>query len=267
MDQTNIKVEGHGMGTVLVTDVAVTPVDFEEQFIDDDSEPESDIEEESLWSDEIKAAKAKAEALNKEIEIVDRKINDRDLILQHLKEGIAQPLKAYNFDEDGNCRLSTVLNAFKHEVTVNSEELDYWNAEYKRLQKERDAAVKVEEKLMRKFRRTDEAQEYAWRKVERNQAVAVAYKGVRPVRMKLRITLEKGTLPENTPSVAAEISTGKPSAPEDHVAPAGTTGGYLRISYRVNMGVNWSPRYDLQLDTTTNTGQFTPMLTRYEIRK
>ncbi|KAG0634000.1 hypothetical protein HOY80DRAFT_912790 [Tuber brumale] len=67
------------------------------------------------------------------------------------------------------------------------------------------------------------------------------------------IRRELDSLPKETKSVPSAIDTGRPARADDDKPPANDGGASLRISY-ITGGASWVPRYDIRLDTTSNTG-------------
>lgn len=73
---------------------------------------------------------------------------------------------------------------------------------------------------------------------------------------RIRIIVELGSLPSDTPVITSSVDTGKPAREGDGEAPSGSKGPSLRISY-ITGGASWTPRYDLRLDTISSTGVLT----------
>lgn len=253
LDHNSVKVEGHGTGNSLVTNVTVDTVHPDEREIDNDSEPESDIEEETLWDDELKAANEKCKALEKAKSADQHRVINTEMMKLRLDQSLSAVLAATVKDgQAGVAGLGAVLD----EYSAESARLYEWGQGFKDKEeakaKELLEAVKRRDKLEREFRKTERAHRFLRRRAER-----VPQDDQNVVKLKLRITIERGSLSADTPSVAAEIVTGKPAAPDDHDAPKDSTASYLRISYIVTSGTGWAPHYDLRLDTIAKTAHLT----------
>lgn len=227
---------------------------------DSDSEDESD--------DELK--NPELEQLTQDINILHRQLDDANesrssatkqlSYLDQLTNTLTQPLPVVG-------PVTTVL--------LMSENLDtysiYREKVYSVFREAQAVCVKLTEKLDEKLKKQLKVQT-AWdktmqkaNKIKEQHSRQRAHERLERQEEKLevprfvyriRITIESGSLPSNTPAVTASVNTGKPAKEGDDEPPSGSKGPSLRISY-ITAGASWTPRYDLRLDTISSTAILT----------
>ena len=244
LDQHSLKVEGRGLGTALISDTVVSMVRAEDNIFDCESDDEDPVPEENLWSDELKEAAEHVKTLEKEYNVITRKIVATD----NLSKSLEKNAGAIVLKHGDASQLSQAVEVLRNESERLSALTEKYQGGISQLYPGLREAKNRRDKLIRKFKRSAEGREWARQRDERLKAMADPSFGY-----KVEITIEKDSLQARTPSIAAEISTGKPPRPDDHEAPKGAT-SYLRISYIIGAGVSWNPRYDLCLDTMSATG-------------
>ena len=132
----------------------------------------------------------------------------------------------------------------KDRIAITNAELEKLKGAHEKMKKRWEKALRKKNAVKMERRRH---KEFA-RKERKEQKL---YTPERVYRVK--ITVELDSLPKETKSVPSAIDTGRPPRAEDDEPPVNDGGPSLRISY-IAGGASWVPRYDIRLDTTSNTG-------------
>jgi hypothetical protein len=182
----------------------------------------------SELSEKIEDAQEKLKSCSSQIAYMDQhatSLSSRD----HLTSTVADNLKLYaEFREN-------VYVEYKAAQTTSKD-----------LRKEHDKKTREYEKAWARWQHKSK-DERAREEIERRN---------RPSQVtKVTVTVELDSLPPKTESVESYISTGKPARASDDEPPK-SKGPSLRISY-VTGGAGWKPRYDMRLDTTSETALLT----------
>jgi len=132
----------------------------------------------------------------------------------------------------------------KERIAITNVELERLKGVHEKMKKRWEKALRNKNAVKMERRRH---KEFA-RKERKEQKL---YTPERVYRVK--ITVELDSLPKETKSVPSAIDTGRPPRADDDEPPVNDGGPSLRISY-IAGGASWVPRYDIRLDTTSNTG-------------
>jgi hypothetical protein len=248
VDQNSVRIEGHGLGTALITETIVAAIsDAEKMLVQDPEDSDEELEDEStLWDNELQSATASCHTLEKQLKAAQYQKQLTESLICQFRLSAQRTVE--NRGSGINGLVGEFTDAHSRLYSLNEKYSDECSQVLKALR----IARQHREKLYRKFKRGSKGTDWMRRQAERQQKAGKAVFG-RPS-CKVQVTIEKDSLPVETPSMVSQISTGKPSRPDDHEPPEGVTGPYLRISYMLNNGVSWSPRYDLCLDTKSRQG-------------
>lgn len=235
MDENTIKVEGHGTRG-LITDIVVEKVPYSiyAEFDKDQFEEEKD---------------PVCEQLEEEIAELDEKLEDVQEKLNSCSSRIAYMDKHMT----GLGTQEHMTRTMEINLMVYAEFREKIYAEYKAAQ-----AISKEVKKQHDRKTLDHKIAYArWLdKTKEMRAQEQDEKGNRPYNVtKVTVTVELDSLPQKTESIESYVSTGKPARASDDEPPK-SKGPSLRISY-VTGEAGWKPRYDIRLDSTSETALLT----------
>lgn len=230
-----------------------------------------------LTSDSDSEDESDDEPKNPELERLTRDINILHQQLDDANESRLSATKQLSYLDQLTNTLTQPLPVVGPVTTVllMSENLDtysiYREKVYSVLREAQAVCVKLTEKLDEKLKKQLKVQT-AWdktmqkaNKIKEQRSRQRAHERLERQEEKLevprfvyriRITIESGSLPSNTPVVTASVNTGKPAKEGDDEPPSGSKGPSLRISY-ITAGASWTPRYDLRLDTISSTAILT----------
>ncbi|RPB04346.1 hypothetical protein L873DRAFT_1786187 [Choiromyces venosus 120613-1] len=253
----SIKVEGHNT-RALITDMTVDLIPnarYDEHQFDDHSDSDTSSEEEEV-STELEKLEAQLKATKQELaeyrEIEASCLQRQEYMNTFIKtwaekatvapsENVRKELNAYadirqeTFDKLVRAKDCTASTKTKLEKLEKAHEKIKKRWE-KALRKKN--AVKMERRRHKEFARKERKEQKLYT----------------PERVfRVKITVELDSLLKETKSVPSAIDTGRPARPDDDLPPVNDGGPSLRISY-IAGGASWIPRYDIRLDTTSNTG-------------
>ncbi|RPB14094.1 hypothetical protein P167DRAFT_572644 [Morchella conica CCBAS932] len=235
VDENTIKVEGHGTRG-LITDIVVEKVaysiyaEFDEEQFEEEKDPVS-------------------EQLKEEIAELDGKLED----VQEKLKSCTSRLAFMDQHATNMSTLSQLTSSMADNLKVYAEFRENIYLEYK-------AAQAMSKELKKQHDRKTLDHKIAcarWLdKTKEMRAQEQEEKGNRPYNVtKVTVTVELDSLPQKTESIESYVSTGKPARASDDEPPK-SKGPSLRISY-VTGEAGWKPRYDIRLDSTSETALLT----------
>ncbi|KAL7267816.1 hypothetical protein RUND412_009579 [Rhizina undulata] len=263
-DENSIKVEGHG------TDAQITDITAEQYMTEDAPEEDDNPTDFDSDYDSEKEMSKSYDIMNAETEIsvVKEKIMDQEQIQATAEKQLAF-LDNYS-SQVHNFPRGPLTD--KPIVSIEEVILVYGQQRQKLFQTYSDAAKQLtrlrklhaeKQSALRKLKLRFLAEHKEERKArdqkiqERQKKNRYAFeRHGRRLAYRVKITVESYSLPASTRNVPASISTGRPPRKDDDLPPPGS-GPRIRISYIVTKGINWSPHYDLRLDTISKTGILT----------
>ncbi|KAG0134871.1 hypothetical protein HOY82DRAFT_553350 [Tuber indicum] len=253
----SIKVEGHDT-PALITDMAVDLIPnskYDEHQFDDHSDSDTSSEEDET-SPELQALEAQL-----------RESTQQLARYQEAKASCVQQQKYMDTfiktwaEKTTVAPSETIRKELKNYASTRQETYDKIvnakgciadvEAELGRLRKAHEKVKARWEKALRKKNavKTERRRQKEFARRERKEQKLYTPEKV----YRVKITVELDSLPKETKSVPTAIDTGRPARAEDDKPPANDGGPSLRISY-ITGGASWVPRYDIRLDTTSNTG-------------
>ena len=253
----SIKVEGHNT-PALITDMAVDLIPnakYDEHQFDDHSDSDTSSEEEET-SPELQALEARLKATTQQLadyrEIEASCTQQQGHMNTFMKtwaekatfassERVHQELGHYSSNRQ---ETYDKLVETKDRIATTNAELEKLKGAHEKMKKRWEKALRKKNAVKMERRRH---KEFA-RKERKEQKLYTPEKVYR-----VKITVELDSLPKETKSVPSAIDTGRPSRADDDEPPVNDGGPSLRISY-ITGGASWVPRYDIRLDTTSNTG-------------
>ncbi|PWW76485.1 hypothetical protein C7212DRAFT_278832 [Tuber magnatum] len=253
----SIKVEGHNT-SALITDMAVDLIPnakYDEHQFSDHSDSDTPSEEEET-SPELQALEARLKAITRQLaqhqeteascvqqqEYMDTFITTwAEKTTLTPSETIRKELS--NYESTRQETFGKLVRA--KECTASTKaELEKLNGAHEKMRNRWEKALRKKNAAKIERRRH---KEFA-RKERKEQKLYTPEKVYR-----VKITVELDSLPKETKSVPSAIDTGRPARADDDEPPVNDGGPSLRISY-IAGGASWVPRYDIRLDTTSNTG-------------
>ncbi|KAI5843813.1 hypothetical protein DFP73DRAFT_65239 [Morchella snyderi] len=236
-DENTIKVEGHGT-SALITDIVVEKIAYSLYAELDEDESTGDEKD-----PECARLKKEIAQLNESIEDEQERLTSYSNQIAYMdKHAVALSARDY---------LTSTMMA--ESMKVYSEFRENVYAEYR-------AAQNTAQDLRKEHTRKTSEYEKAWERWEHRTKGERAQKEIerknRPSYVtKVTVTVELDSLPPKTESIESYVSTGRPARNSDDEPPR-SKGPSLRISY-VTGGASWKPRYDMRLDTTSETAILT----------
>ncbi|CUS08905.1 unnamed protein product [Tuber aestivum] len=253
----SIKVEGHNT-PALITDMAVDLVPNakydEHQFSDYSDSDTSSGEEET--SPELQALEARLKAISQQLAhhqeteascVQQRQYMDTFIMTWASKATIAP---SETIRKELSNYETTRQEAF-HKLAEAKDCTESTRAELEKLKRAHEKMKSRWEKTLRKKNaaKTERRRRKEFARKERKEQKLYTPEKV----YRVKITVELDSLPKGTKSVPSAIDTGRPPRADDDEPPVNDGGPSLRISY-IAGGASWVPRYDIRLDTTSNTG-------------
>lgn len=253
----SIKVEGHNT-PALITDMAVDLIPnakYDQHQFDDHSDSDTSSEDEET-SPELQALEARLKATTQQL--ADYRETEASCTQQQEymdafmrawpertpsapSEIVHKELTHYSSNRQ---ETYDKLVEAKDRIAITNAELEKLKGAHEKMKKRWEKALRKKNAVKMERRRQ---KEFA-RKERKEQKLYTPEKVYR-----VKITVELDSLPKETKSVPSAIDTGRPSRAEDDEPPVNDGGPSLRISY-ITGGASWVPRYDIRLDTTSNTG-------------